>query len=172
MRASADLLDGRVNVDPIGVEIGRGVWAENENVEIAPDAQIYGPVWLGEAVKIKDGVDPPRPDGRPRAPDHRLRAQIDRHHLAEHLHRRAGRGSRRDQSAASAASGSKAMVFDGAVIGDNTTVGEGAVIQPGIDLARQGDRGRRDDHDSLIWGSQGSARSSVASASPGLSTST
>ena len=32
------------------------LWAENESVKISPDAQIYGPVWFGENVKIKGGA--------------------------------------------------------------------------------------------------------------------
>jgi mannose-1-phosphate guanylyltransferase / phosphomannomutase len=44
LRANADLLHGLVNLpEPLGEQIWGGVWT-GQNVEIAPDAQLYGPV--------------------------------------------------------------------------------------------------------------------------------
>src|SRR5215469_6842678 len=55
MKANADVLQGRVNVQLSGTDLGGGVWAE-DGVEIAEDAQIFGPVFLGHDCKVKDGV--------------------------------------------------------------------------------------------------------------------
>src|ERR671937_3226107 len=50
-RANADLLSGKVRVEPIGQELMPGVWTEGP-VEIDESARITGPVFLGEGVKI------------------------------------------------------------------------------------------------------------------------
>jgi mannose-1-phosphate guanylyltransferase/phosphomannomutase len=55
MRASADVLYHRVMTEPLGKHIGGDVWV-GEGVEIAPDAQLYGPIYLGDEVKVKGGV--------------------------------------------------------------------------------------------------------------------
>ncbi len=56
MRANADLLQGKIKLpEPLGKPLWPGVWA-GERVEIAPDANIIGPVYLGNEVKIKAGV--------------------------------------------------------------------------------------------------------------------
>src|SRR5579863_495571 len=55
MKANADVLQGRVKTIIPGVDQGGGVWVE-EGVEIAPDAHIYGPVYIGHDAKIKSGV--------------------------------------------------------------------------------------------------------------------
>ena len=46
-RANADLLYGRVNLsEPIGTRLDGDIWV-GEGVEIAPSAQLYGPIYLG-----------------------------------------------------------------------------------------------------------------------------
>jgi len=55
MRASNDILEGRVQVAELGQHPRGGLWCE-EGVEIAPDAQLYGPIFLGREVKIKSGA--------------------------------------------------------------------------------------------------------------------
>ena len=52
MRASNDMVEGRVEVAEMGTHLGGGVWV-GENVDIAPDAQLHGAVYLGSGVKIK-----------------------------------------------------------------------------------------------------------------------
>ena len=67
-----------------------------DDVEIAPDAQLYGRSISADGVKIKGGVDHPRPDRHPRLHDRRhARQHRPQHHLAQLLHRRAGRAARR-----------------------------------------------------------------------------
>jgi mannose-1-phosphate guanylyltransferase / phosphomannomutase len=50
-RANADLLNGKVRLEPLGRELMPGVWTEGP-VEIDESARITGPVFLGEGVKI------------------------------------------------------------------------------------------------------------------------
>ena len=50
-RANADVLQGKVRVEPLGTEVSPGVWAAGE-VEIHPSARIQGPVFLGTGVKV------------------------------------------------------------------------------------------------------------------------
>src|SRR5204863_3564286 len=58
MTASSDYLRGQVNIPRLGreTEAGSGIWLEDEDIEIARDAQITGPVFLGSGVKIKSGA--------------------------------------------------------------------------------------------------------------------
>ncbi len=52
-RANADLLFGHVNTpEPIGNQDWRR-HLDHEDVDIAPSAQLYGPIYLGSGVKIK-----------------------------------------------------------------------------------------------------------------------
>jgi mannose-1-phosphate guanylyltransferase/phosphomannomutase len=156
MRANADLLLGKVDVGPIGQEIGNGIWCETDDVEIAPDAQIYGPVWLGEATKIKDGVIIRGPSVIRDMSIVDSRAQIDRSIIWRNSYigeRTEVRGAIIGRQCSLKA---KSMVFEGAVIGDQTIVGESAIIQPGVKIwpDKEIETGATLSS-SLIWGSQG-----------------
>ena len=51
-----DLLQGKVRTsEPIGRDIGGGIWV-GKDVDIAPSAQLFGPIYLGDGVKIKGDV--------------------------------------------------------------------------------------------------------------------
>ena len=51
VRANADVLQGKVKVEPIGREIQPGVFADGD-VEIDPSALLIGPLFLGEGTRI------------------------------------------------------------------------------------------------------------------------
>jgi len=156
IRANADLLQGKVNLDPIGREIGNGIWTDSDDVEIAPDAQIYGPVWLGEACKIKEGAIVRGPSVIRDQTIIDSRAQVDR----SIIWRNSYIGERAEVRGAIVARHcslkSKSMVFEGAVIGDQTIIGESAIIQPGVKIwpEKEVETGATVST-SLIWGSQG-----------------
>lgn len=156
MRANADVLLGKVDVGPLGQEIGNGIWCETEEVEIAPDAQIYGPVWLGEACKIKSGVVVRGPSIIRDFTLVDTRAQIDR----SIIWRNSYIGERTEVRGAiigrQCSLKSKSMIFEGAVVGDQTIVGEGAIIQPGVKIwpSKEIETGATVST-SLIWGSHG-----------------
>ncbi|MGH2457654.1 MAG: sugar phosphate nucleotidyltransferase, partial [Chloroflexota bacterium] len=156
MRANADVLLGKVDVGILGKEIGNGIWCESDDVEIAPDAQIYGPVWLGEASKIKSGVVIRGPSIIRDFTIVDSRAQVDR----SIVWRNSYVGERTEVRGAiigrQCSLKSKSMVFEGAVVGDQTIVGEGAIIQPGVKIwpSKEIETGATVST-SLIWGSHG-----------------
>ncbi|MGE5140949.1 MAG: sugar phosphate nucleotidyltransferase, partial [Rudaea sp.] len=51
-QACDDVLNRRVDVGPLGVEIAPGVYV-GEDVQIAPGTRIVGPVYLGDGVRVK-----------------------------------------------------------------------------------------------------------------------
>jgi len=131
MRASSDLLLGRVQLGELGQHIGGSIWT-GEGVEIAPDAQLYGPIYLGHEVKIKGGVIIRGPTA---VRDYTIvdnRAHIERSIIwrnsyigeAAELH-----GAIIGRQCSLKA---KTVIFEGVVIGDNCVVGEQAVIHPAV----------------------------------------
>lgn len=55
VRANADVLNRRVEVDIPGFELAPGVWV-GEGTDLDPDAQLTGPLCLGDNVKIEGGA--------------------------------------------------------------------------------------------------------------------
>lgn len=55
-QANRDILDGLVQVEFPGKKIGDNIWA-GKNVEISPDAELHGPVIIGNFVRIKGGAE-------------------------------------------------------------------------------------------------------------------
>jgi mannose-1-phosphate guanylyltransferase/phosphomannomutase len=156
LRANADMLSGKVNLEPIGRDIGGGIYIESEDVEIAGNAQLYGPIFLGESAKIKDGVVIHGPSVIRDDTIVDSRAQIDR----SVVWRNSYIGERSEVRGAivgrQCSIKSKVMVFEGVVIGDGTTVGEGAIVQPNVKIwpNKEIEAGATVNR-SIIWGSQG-----------------
>jgi mannose-1-phosphate guanylyltransferase/phosphomannomutase len=155
MRANADVLQGRVKVELTGSNLGGGTWAE-DGVEIAPDAQIYGPVWLGHDCKVKSGVviHGPSTIGHYTILDDR--AQIDRSAVWNNSYIGERAELRGALVGTSTSIKSKAMMFEGSVIGDHSMVDENAIIQPGVKIwpNKEIETGAVVTS-SIIWGSQG-----------------
>lgn len=155
IRASNDILEGRVQVGEIGKHIGGGIWC-GEEVEIAPDAHLYGPVFLGYGVKIKGGVVI---HGPATIRDYTVvdnRAHIDRSIIWRNSYIGEGVEIRGAIIGRQCSLKSKTVVFEGAVIGDNTIIAEGAVIHPSVKLwpGKEVEAGAIV-KSSIIWGSQG-----------------
>ncbi len=155
MRSNADMLEGKIKVEMPGRNLGANIWVEDD-VEIAPDAQLYGPIYLGTGVKVKSGAIIRGPSV---LRDYTIvdnRATIDRSivwrnsYIGERVELR-GCIILRQCSIKS-----RAMIFEGAVLGDNTIVGESAVIAPNVKIwpSKEIERGATV-NTSLIWGSQG-----------------
>ncbi|HZB94926.1 MAG TPA: mannose-1-phosphate guanyltransferase [Herpetosiphonaceae bacterium] len=158
MRATADYLSGKVNIPRIGQRIDGDVWVGGE-VEIAPDAHLNGPIFLGHGVKIKSGV---RIHGPSVVRDYTVvdaRALIDQSiiwrnsYIGERVELRGAIVGRQCNIK------SRAVVFEGVVIGDQTVVNSSAVIQPEVKIwpSKQIDEGATVST-SLIWGSHGRRR--------------
>ncbi|KAB8143339.1 NDP-sugar synthase [Chloroflexia bacterium SDU3-3] len=117
-----DILMGKVRYGFRGNEIADEVWAEGE-VQIAPTAQIHGPVVLGPNVIVKDGavITGPAVIGancvigeQARLEDVVLWDGAEVGEGAEIEWSVIGRGSK---------VGAKARISDGAIIGDSCTIG-------------------------------------------------
>jgi mannose-1-phosphate guanylyltransferase/phosphomannomutase len=156
MRANADVLYGRIKLPaPIGTNIGGGVFV-GRDVEIAPNAQLFGPIYLGNEVKIKDGV---RIYGPAVVRDYSV---VDNHTLIERSimwrNNYIGEGCevRGAIIVRECSLKPKVMVFEGAVIGDNCVIGEGSVIHADVKLwPRKEIEPGTVVKDSIIWGNQG-----------------
>lgn len=155
-RANADLLQGKVKLDSIGVKLAEGIWAESDDVEISPEAKIYGPVWLGRSAKVKEGAIVRGPCVIRDFSIVDSFAQVDRSVVWRNTYI----GDRAEVRGAivgrQCSLKSKAMIFEGVVIGDQTIVGEGAIIQPGVKIwpDKEIENGATLSS-SLIWGAQG-----------------
>src|SRR5579859_7794532 len=155
MKANADVLQAKVNVQIPGTDMGGGVWAE-EGVEIAPDAQIFGPVYLGHDCKIKSGtiIHGPSCVGHYTIVDDR--AQIDRSVVWSNSYIGERTELRGALVGTSTSVKSKAVMFEGAVVGDHSVIDESAIIQPGVKIwpNKEIETGAVITS-SIIWGSQG-----------------
>ena len=133
VRAVDDILTGRIDVGPLGEAWAPDVWV-GEDVEIAPNVRIEGPVYLGHGVKIRDGAVIVGPtvvrdysfvDSRARI----VHSIIWRNsYIGESAELTGAIVGRR------CAIKANAVIFEGAVIGDETTVGEGAIIHLGVKI--------------------------------------
>ncbi|HMA35769.1 MAG TPA: sugar phosphate nucleotidyltransferase, partial [Chloroflexia bacterium] len=155
MRSTADLLEGQVSVPRAGKQIAPGVWADDD-VDIDPSAHLHGPIYLSSGVKIKEGVTI---QGPAVIRDYTIidnRAIIDRSIIWRNCYI----GERAEVRGAilcrQVSVKSRAMIFEGVVIGDNTIVGEGAMIQPSVKVwpDKEIEAGATLST-SLIWGAQG-----------------
>ncbi len=155
IRANADLLAGKVAIPLPGKHLGGGVWLD-EGAEVAPDAQIYGPVCIGREAKVKSGavVHGPSVIGEYSVVDsrcHLVRSVVwNNSYLGERVELHGAIIGKQCHVEG------KAVIFEGAVIGDNTVVREGAIIQPNVKIwpNKEIETGATV-ATSIIWGAQG-----------------
>src|SRR5690349_16286436 len=133
MRANADILQGNVDLGIPARNIGGSIWCE-EGVEIDDEAQLYGPIYLGHDCKVRAGaiIHGPSMIGSYTVVDER--AQVDRSIVWNNSYI----GDRSELRGAIVGSSSsiksKAVMFEGSVIGDNSIIQESAIIQPNIKI--------------------------------------
>jgi mannose-1-phosphate guanylyltransferase/phosphomannomutase len=155
MRASGDVLHHNVHTDELGKHIGGEVWV-GEDIEIAPDAQLYGPIYLGKEVKIKGGVIIHGPTV---IRDYTIvdnRAHIDRSIIWRNCYIGEGAEIRGAIVGRQCTVKSKAVLFEGVVLGDNSLVGEGAVLHANVKIwpEKEIEPGATV-KTSIIWGARG-----------------
>lgn len=155
MRATQDILNQKVRVEELGHQVSPGVWCE-EDVEIAPDAQIYGPVFLGRGVKIKAGVIIHGPTV---VRDYTVidnNAHVDRSIVWRNCYIGEGVELRGAIIGRQCNLKRKVVVFEGGIVGDSSVIGESAVIHPGVKIwpNKEVEAGATV-KTSIIWGSQG-----------------
>ncbi len=159
IRATGDLLSGKVNLGETGRHIGGGIYVEDD-VDIAPDAQLFGPIFLGQGVRIKGGVVIHGPTAIRQSVIVDNRAHIDRSIIWRNTYIGEGVELRGAIIGRRCSLKSRAVVFEGAVLGDECTIGEAAVIHPNVKLwPRKEVEAGATVKSSLVWGSQ--ARRSV-----------
>ncbi len=56
LRAQADVLSGKVDVDLDGFEVSPGVWVA-EGADVHPDAVLRGPLYIGDYAKVEAGAE-------------------------------------------------------------------------------------------------------------------
>ena len=155
MRASRDYMSGKVNLPRVGQRLDGDIWLEGD-AEIAPDAQLYGPVYLGHGVKIKGGVVVHGPTAIRDYTVVDTRATIDR----SIIWRNSYIGERAELRGAIVLRQcnikSRAVLFEGVVVGDQTIINAGAVIGANVKIwpSKEVDEGATISS-SIIWGSQG-----------------
>jgi mannose-1-phosphate guanylyltransferase/phosphomannomutase len=155
MRATRDLLNGKVQVGDLGQHIGGGIWT-GEDVEIAPDAQLYGPVYLGHGVKIKGGAVVRGPSVIRDYTIADTRAHVDRSviwrnsYIGERAELRGAIVGRQVTFKVNA------VAFEGSVIGDESIVDQGAIIHPNVKIwPKKEIEAGATVRTSIIWGAQG-----------------
>ncbi len=155
MRANADVLQGHVDVEIPAKNIGNNIWCE-EGVEIADEAQLFGPIYLGHDCKVRAGaiIHGPSTIGHYTIVDER--AQVDRSFVWNNSYIGERAELRGALVGSSTSIKSKAVMFEGSVIGDNSIIQEGAIIQPNIKIwpDKEIEAGAVI-NTSIIWGSQG-----------------
>ncbi len=155
MRANRDYLAGRVRLPRIGTRAFDDVWIDGD-AEIASDAQFTGPVFLGHGVKIRSGAIIHGPTVIRDYSIIDARATIDR----SIIWRNSYIGDRAELRGAIVLRQcnikSRAVLFEGAVIGDQTIINPGAVIGANVKIwpSKEVDEGATISS-SIIWGSQG-----------------
>src|SRR5262245_35635213 len=155
MRACRDYMAGKVKLPRVGQNIFNEVWVEGD-AEVAPDAQFHGPVFLGHGAKIKGGVIIHGPSAIRDYAIVDTRAAIDRSliwrnsYIGERAELRGAIVMRQCNIK------SRAVLFEGVVVGDQTIINAGAVIGANVKIwpSKEVDEGATISS-SIIWGSQG-----------------
>ncbi|MCL7453434.1 MAG: mannose-1-phosphate guanyltransferase [Anaerolineae bacterium] len=155
MRATGDVLHHRIETEEPGQHIGGDVWV-GPGVEIAPDAQLYGPIFLGSEVQVKGGVIIHGPTV---IRDYTIidnRAHIDRSIIWRNTYVGEGAEIRGAIVGRQCTVKSRAVLFEGVVLGDNSIVGEGAVIHANVKIwpEKEIEPGATV-KTSIIWGARG-----------------
>jgi mannose-1-phosphate guanylyltransferase/phosphomannomutase len=156
MRATSDMLYGKLHLaEPIGQHIGGGIYT-GENVQIDPSAQLFGPIYLGNDVKIKGNVKIYGPavirDYTVIDDYNRIERSIiwRNNYIGESCELRGVIVTRQCSFQA------QVVAYEGVVVGDNCSVGERAVLHPNVKLwpHKEIEPGATV-KDSIIWGNQG-----------------
>lgn len=132
LRATADILEGRVNVE-LGEMCQPGIWC-GELADISPGAQITGPVYLGAGAKVKEGAVIRGPSVVRSYSIVDRNAELDRaviwrnSYVGENAQVRGAIICRQCTIKAGA------VLAENVVVADDSTVGTGASLAPGVKI--------------------------------------
>jgi len=131
LRAHADVLDGRVDVEIAGFVLSDGVWL-GEGSEVHPDARLVAPVVVGPNCRVEAGAE--LRGYTVLGTDVVVRADAVLERTVCHDHVFVGRGvhSRGAIVGRSTDLRPRARLEEGVVVGDECFVGENAVVNPGV----------------------------------------
>ncbi|MBI5878858.1 MAG: mannose-1-phosphate guanyltransferase [Chloroflexi bacterium] len=153
-QANADYLAGRIKLPIPGRHLGDGIWAADD-VEIAHDAQLYGPVFLGRGANVKDGaiIHGPAVIGEDTVID--SHARVDRSIIWRNTYVGEGAEVRGAVVCRQCRLKANAVLFEGSVLGDGCVLGEHAIIHANVRLwpGKEVEPGAIV-KSSIIWGSQ------------------
>lgn len=154
VRATRDALMGKVQID-WGMEQVDGIWRE-DGVDIEPDAQVRGPVYLGRDVKIKSGAMVHGPSVIRDNTVVERGAHIDRSIIWRGSNIGPRSEVRGSLLGAECTLQANAVVSENTVVSDHTIIGRGAIIQPNVKIwpNKEVDAGAVVST-SIIWGSSG-----------------
>jgi len=155
-KANADLLNGELNLaDPIGDHIGGNIWV-GKDVDIAPDAQLYGPIYLGNHVRIKRDVVIHGPTVIRDSTIVDNHSRIERSIIWRNCYIGESCELRGTVVGRQCSIRSRAMLYEGSVIGDGNVLGEQCAIHPNIKLwpNKEIDAGAVI-KESIVWANQG-----------------
>ncbi|MGB0388516.1 MAG: sugar phosphate nucleotidyltransferase [Ardenticatenaceae bacterium] len=154
-RATDDLLNRVIELEPLGKQIGDTIWTGGD-VEIAPDAQLHGAIYLGPGVKIKGGVVITGPAVIRDNVIVDNGANIERSIIWSNCYIGEQVQMRGAILGLHCSIKGRAMLFEGVVLSDHTVVRESAVIQPNVKIwpGKEVEEGATVTS-SIIWGSQG-----------------
>jgi mannose-1-phosphate guanylyltransferase/phosphomannomutase len=133
LQAHADVLDGRVDVDIGGFEVGDGVWF-GEGAEVDPDARVEGPVVIGDNSRLEAGAH--LGAYTVIGTDVVVKADATLERAVCHDHVYVGRGARLRGTTVgrSADLRAHARLEEGVVVGDECFIGEYAVVNAGVKI--------------------------------------
>jgi mannose-1-phosphate guanylyltransferase / phosphomannomutase len=147
-----DMMDGKVQVSVRGTRVAPRVWV-GQGTQIAPDATLEGPCYLGRDTVVESGVHigpyTVLGEGNVIKPNASLKRTIvwNRNYFGEGVELRGNTVCSQTTLEAHAA------CFEGSVIGDSCVLGEKSVLKPQVKLwpAKRVQEGTMV-HASLIWG--------------------
>ncbi len=155
VRANADVLRCNVRLKIPGRNIGGDIWAE-EGAEIADDAQVFGPVYIGHSARVLNGasIHGPCSVGSYTIVD--SHAVIDRSVIWENSYIWESSEIRGAIVGSHTSIKTKAVLFEGAVVGDDCLIHDNAIIQPSVKIwpKKEIETGAVVTS-SIIWGNQG-----------------
>lgn len=154
-RAQQDALDGKVRIEIPGFEIADRVWV-GEGAIIDPGAHIEGPALIGEHTKIEDGASIREYTVLGNNVAVSAGAFLHRTTVNDNAYIGAGANLRGCVIGRRADVRANARLEEGVVLGDDTVVGKGAVLQPNVKVypSKRVEAGAVITH-SIIWESRG-----------------
>ncbi|MFZ0172497.1 MAG: sugar phosphate nucleotidyltransferase [Acidimicrobiales bacterium] len=131
LRAHADILDGKVDVDVPGFPLRPGVWI-GEGVEIHPSAEVVGPALIGDNCRI--GPESLVRDHNVLGANVRVgeNSLIERTVVHENSYLAAGVTARGAVISRSCDIRQGSHLEEGVVVGDGCRIGRGAVLRAGV----------------------------------------